>query len=206
MDKLDFLKEDKKLYTAKTEPELVVVPEQKYIMVDGKGMPETTPAFQEAFRLLYGIAYTIKFMPRQGETPEGWQDFKVPPPEGLWWVAGDRDFSKVPAEDWHWTLMIRMPEFVTQEVLNAAVSLLSQRKHDESYRQVRLGNMREGISVQIMHIGPYDEETATLQKLNAYTKQHGYRYHGKHHEIYFGDPRRTRPDKLKTLLRHPIAV
>lgn len=205
MDKIDFIKQDKQYYTSKTDqPEIVEVPEMQYLMVDGRGMPEDNPEFQRAMGALYGVAYTIKFMPKKGTAPTGYRDFKVAPPEGLWWMADDKEFDMARPNDWCWTLMIRMPDFVTGQVVEAAISEVSLRKKDDVYKQVRLEILNEGRSVQIMHIGPYDQEQADLDKMTALAKGEGFDYHGKHHEIYFGDPRRTAPEKLKTLLRHPL--
>lgn len=204
MDKIDFVKQDKQFYASGSEPELVIVPVMQYLMYDGKGTPESSPEFQRAFQALYGVAYTIKFMPKKGVTPRGYQDFKVPPPEGLWWMEGEEGFDMKRPKDWRWTLMIRLPEFVTQEVVQDAIEQLVAKKKDDVYMNVRLELLAEGKAVQLMHIGPYEAEAADLAKMTAFADAKGYRYHGKHHEIYFGDPRRTKPEKLKTLLRHPV--
>lgn len=206
MHKLDFVAQDKQLYTPKTEPEMVDVPTMQYLMVDGQGTPETTPAFQRAFAALYAVAYTLKFMGKKGAPPAGWQDFKVPPPEGLWWMADKSDFDQATPEEWRWTLMLRMPDFVTQEVLHEAIEQLVAKKKSDIYRIVRLEQYAEGKSVQIMHIGPYETEAADISALEAFADAEGYTYSGKHHEIYFGDPRRTKPEKLKTVLRHPVVA
>lgn len=204
MDKIDFVKQDKALYTAKTEAEVIEVPGMFYLMYDGQGMPEDNPEFQQAFNALYGIAYTIKFMPKKGDNPPGYRDFKVPPPEGLWWMEGGRQFDMSRPEAWRWTLMIRVPEFVTPQVVDTAIAEMIIKKHDDVYKKVRLERLDEGMAVQLMHIGPYDAEAASLAKMDQLAEQLGLSYHGKHHEIYFGDPRRTEPEKLRTLLRHPV--
>lgn len=205
MDKIDFVKQDKPFYAAKTKAEVVEVPGMQYLMFDGSGLPEGNPEFQKAFQALYGVAYTIKFMPKKGVAPVGYQDFKVPPPEGLWWMKDGREFDMARPKDWRWTLMIRVPDFVTPLVVAAAVEEMARKKKNDVYRQIRLERLEEGRAVQIMHIGPYDQEEPTIAKLDELVEQSGLKFRGKHHEIYFGDPRRTAPAKLKTLLRRPVA-
>jgi hypothetical protein len=205
MDRLDFVKQDKWLYTPGKKPEIVAVPIMQYLMFDGEGMPETNPLFQQAFGALYGVAYTIKFMGKKGTMPIGWQDFKIPPPEGLWWMADDHDFDQAKPQLWRWTLMLRMPDFVTKYLVRVASENLVIKKKDEIYNTVRLESLSEGRCVQIMHIGPYENEAEDLAAMAAYAEAEGYQYIGKHHEIYFGDPRRTKPEKLRTLLRHPVS-
>lgn len=203
-DKIDFVTRDKQLYSSKAEPELVDVPNMLYLMYDGDGMPETSPEFQKAFQALYGVAYTIKFMPKKGITPTGWRDYKVPPPEGLWWTKSGKTFDQADPGDWAWTLMLRVPEFVTEELVAQAVEELVKKKKSDAYFHVYLSELHEGPSVQVMHIGPYEAEAASIAKMDAFAHAGGYEYTGKHHEIYFGDPRRTKPEKLKTILRHPV--
>lgn len=176
----------------------------QYLMFDGKGRPEDNPDFQRAMQALYGVAYTIKFMPKVGDTPPGYQDFKVPPPEGLWWTEGNGDFDMAHPAKWRWTLMLRMPDFVTQEIADTAIIEMCLKKKDNVYRKLRLETLDEGRSVQVMHTGPYDKEQMCIEKMDNLTDRRGFNYRGKHHEIYFGDPRRTAPEKLKTILRHPV--
>lgn len=204
MDRIDFVTRDKELYTSKTEPQVVNVPLMWYLMYDGQGTPETNPNFQDAFKALYGVAYALKFLPMKGVTPEGWQDFKVPPPEGLWWAADGESFETAKPEAWRWTLMVRVPDWVTPKLVRQVIAQLVAKKKDDMYVNVRLEGLAEGKSVQLMHIGPYETEGPDLAKMDAYASTGGLRFHGKHHEIYFGDPRRTKPEKLKTILRHPV--
>lgn len=206
MNKIDFVSKDKKFYQPKTEPEIVEVPTMQFLMFDGEGAPENNPSFREAFTALYGVAYSIKFMPKRGLLPFGYEEFKVPPPEGLWWMAGGKSFDTSRPEDWRWTLMLRMPEFVTHELVNQVAGELVARKNNDVYWRVRLDTLKEGASVQLMHFGPYEDEGADLASMEAYAHAAGYQYTGKHHEIYFGDPRRTTPSKLKTVLRHPVTT
>lgn len=204
MNKLDFVARDRVLYRPATEPDIIKVPNMQFLMFDGQGMPEKSPMFQKAFQALYGIAYTIKFMPKKGEAPPGYKDFKMPPPEGLWWMKGNGDFDAARPEDWQWTLLLRVPDFVTPELVHKVIAELVDKKKDQVYRQVRLATYEEGPCVQMLHIGPYDKEGPSLQRMETFAAAHGFAFTGKHHEIYFGDPRRTRPENLKTVLRHPI--
>jgi len=204
--KIDFVKQDKQLYAPKTDPTIVDIPPMLFLMYDGAGAAEDNPAFQQAFNALFGIAYSIKFMGKRPKPPEGYQDFKVPPPEGLWWMADDGEFDQNKPQLWRWTLMLRMPSFVTADLVKAVAEELVAKKMDDSYRKVRLEEYTEGTSVQLMHIGPYDQEQADLAKLQAFTDACGASYTGKHHELYFGDPRRTKPEKLKTVLRHTVIL
>lgn len=205
MDKIDFVAQDKQLYKPSTEPAVVNVPAMKFLMFDGHGMPEGNPLFQQAFQALYGIAYTIKFMPKQGLMPFGYVDFKVSPPEGLWWIKGDNSFNTAKSAEWRWTLMLRMPSFVTSQLVGLAIRKLVDKKHDDIYQKVRLEPYKEGKSVQMMYVGPYENEGPSLAAMEAFAHARGFSYAGKHHEIYFGDPRRTKPENLKTVLRQPVA-
>jgi hypothetical protein len=206
---IDFVKEQKDLYLPKTEPVIVDVPEMLFLMVDGKGQPESGPAehdneFQAAFGALYGIVYSIKFSDKKGSAPAGFKKFKVSPPEGLWWMEGGKGFDTSKPNDWRWTLMLRVPEFVTKDVIAKFADELEKKKGPGAYKKVRLEKYTEGPSVQIMHIGPYAEEQPNIEKMHAFAKEQGYKLHGHHHEIYFGDPRRSAPEKLKTVLRQPV--
>lgn len=204
MNKLDFVAQEKQFYQPAKEPAIVEVPDMLFLMFDGQGMPESNPLFQKAFQALYGIAYTIKFLPKKGQIPKGYVDFKVPPPEGLWWMKGDKIFDTAKPEDWRWTLMLRMPDFVDQTLLTEVVEQLVAKKKDDIYRQVRLEPYEEGESVQMLYVGAYENEAPALKLMQEFAKAQGFKAAGKHHEIYFGDPRRSKPENLKTVLRQPI--
>jgi hypothetical protein len=206
MEKLDFIKQDKKLYAPKTDPELINVPKMNYLMYDGQGVPDGNPDFQHAMGALYGVAYGLKFLSKKGHTPEWFVDFKVPPPEGLWWMADNGAFDTAKPEQWRWTLMLRMPDFVTPHLVREIAEELVAKKKDPAYLRVRLECLDEGPAVQVMHIGSYDTEQGSIDKIHGLVHALGYRPAGRHHEIYFGDPRRTAPDKLKTVLRQPITA
>lgn len=210
-DVVDFVKKDKALYQPKAEPVIVVVPKMKFLMIDGQGAPDPDVGsekdiseFQKAVGALYGLVYSIKMSEKKGDQPEGYQNFKVPPLEALWWMADDSEFDVKKPEKWRWTAMIRVPDFVNPEVVSKFADELVTKKKTDIYKQVRLDEFFEGESVQIMHIGPYDAEEPNIDKMHDFAKDHGYSLRGKHHEIYFGDPRRSAPEKLKTVLRQPI--
>lgn len=210
-DVRDFLKDQKDLYFPKTEPVIVDVPSMKFLMVDGHGAPDpdagTAPHisdFQRAIGALYGLVYSVKMSYKKDTQPEGYYNFKVPPLEAQWWMADGKKFDMSRPNDWRWTAMIRVPEYVTEAVVAGYADELARKKKTDSYKQVRLETFTEGPSVQIMHIGSYAEEAPNIAKMHTYAQEQGYKLHGKHHELYYGDPRRTAPEKLKTVLRQPV--
>ncbi len=211
MGKLDLRKTYKHLYQPSGKKvELVEVPRLQFAMLDGaieKGYePGTSPGFQEATQALYGIAYTLKFMLKKREADP--VEYPVMALEGLWWVQ-DGVFDITIKDNWYYTLMIMQPKAVTPEVFAKGLDEL-RRKRGESpaFDRIKLEHYREGLCVQTMHIGPYASEPATLERMQAFMKEQGLRdlvgLGGKHHEIYLGDPRKAAPDKLKTVLRHPV--
>lgn len=205
--KLDLRKDLKYLYSPSAKkPEVVDVPEFNFLMLDGVVAPGTpvaeAPGFQEALQALYGISYTLKFAAKKDK--DNPVDYPVMGLEGLWWIEeGLFDFAKkVP---WHYTLLMLQPEFINPEQVEAArVQVIKKRGKSRELEQVRFEPFREGQCVQIMHIGPFAEEPRTLAVMDAYAAEHGYTYRGKHHEIYLSDFRKTAPEKLKTILRHPL--
>lgn len=204
---LDFKKEYKELYMPKNEPALIDVPPMNFLMVDGLGDPNNNPEFGRATELLYGISYTIKMSVKKGKQPEGYYDYVVPPLEGLWWIV-DGEFSFDKRDNWKWTLMIRQPEFVNEEVIKLAKDELQKKKPELQIEKARFETFEEGLCVQIMHIGPYSTEPETMKKVNAFIERHGLKDKtysvGKHHEIYLSDPRKSKPETMKTVLRHPV--
>ncbi len=206
MDKLDLRKELKHLYAPSAKQvTLVEAPEMQFVMIDGAiepgQSPGTSPAFAAATEALYGISYTLKFASKQrADNPI---DYTVMGLEGLWWVE-DRGFDILDPEGWHYTAMILQPGFITMEMYEEALAKLRKKKDNPALDQLRLERFCEGPSVQILHIGPYAGEMDTIAKMDAFAEQNGYAMHGKHHEIYLGDPRRADPMKLKTVLRHPV--
>lgn len=207
----DYKKEYKDLYMPKAKPSLIDVPEMLFLMVDGKGDPNTAPAYQVALELLYGLSYGIKMSKMSGTQPEGYFDYVVPPLEGLWWTAeGGYDGSTPGEKDrFLWTSMIRQPEFVTRDALEAAKAALLKKRPGLPVDKARLQRWTEGLSVQILHVGPYDDEPASIALMDAFLTESGYccdfSEERKHHEIYLGDPRKTAPEKRKTVIRHPAA-
>ena len=207
MVKLDLRKELKPFYFPSTKKvEVVDVPRFQFVMIDGKiepGLgPGTSPFFQEAMQAMYGAAYTLKFMSKlRKEDPI---DYPVMALEGLWWVeAGEFRIDR--KDNWAYTVMILQPDHITPEMFNEALRQLRQKKGDQPvFSQLRLVTFQEGPSIQIMHIGPYETEPVTIEKMDTFARANGYKLHGKHHEIYMGNPLRAQPDKLKTILRHPI--
>lgn len=207
MQKLDLRKELKAFYAPSAKQvEVVDVPCFQFLMIDGAiepGMaPGTSPGFQEAMQALYGASYTLKFMSKQRK--EDPLDYTVMALEGLWWVEDDQ-FDINDKDNWYYTVMILQPEHITREMFQEALQKLRKKKGDQpAFGKLRLEPFHEGLSLQIMHLGPYSTEPATLEKMHAFAELHGYTLHGKHHEIYMGDPMRALPQKLKTILRHSV--
>lgn len=206
MRKLDLKKELKHLYAPSSrEVQIVDVPAFNFIVIDGAiepgEQPDTSAAFRDAMQALYGMAYTLKFMSKQDD--ENPVDYVVMALEGLWWAEdGEFDFRR--KDDWCWTLMIMQPDHITPEMYREALQELRQRRDDPVLSRMRFESFHEGLSMQIMHVGPYAEEPRTVSKMKSFAEENGYRLRGKHHEIYLGDPRRAKPENLRTILRHPV--
>lgn len=181
--------------------QVVDVPRMHYLMIDGSGDPNTAQAYKDAVSALYSVAYTLKFAYRKREGI----DYPVMPLEGLWWVDDLSQLNMGDKSNWQWTMMIVQPDVVTDAALADAAAEVKRKKNLAAAEQVRLAPMQEGVSAQILHIGPYAAEAPTIERLYAYMDEHGYVHNGKHHEIYLSDPGRTAPDKLKTIIRQPIA-
>lgn len=210
MDKLDYKKEYKDLYQPKTKPSIIEVPEMIFIAIDGEGNPNSCPEYKAAIEVLYGLSYAIKMSKMNGTQPAGYFEYVVPPLEGLWQVDGvDFDGMNVTDKDkFKWISMIRQPKFVMEEVFEAAKLVLKKKKPALDLSKARLMKMTEGLCVQIMHKGSYDDEPASIEQMKRFLDENGYiedfsegRFH---HEIYLSDPRKSSPDKLKTVIRHPI--
>jgi hypothetical protein len=204
----DFRKEYKDLYLPKTKPSVIDVPEMVFIMIDGKGNPNTEGgAYKTALEILYGLSYSIKMSKMKGTQPKGYFEYVVPPLEGLW-QGEDGYFDVTNKDNLCWTSMIRQPEFVTREVFEEAKQVFGKKKPDLDLSPARLISFTEGLCAQIMHIGSYDEEPATIRVLDQFIAESEYKddisENRRHHEIYLGDPRKTAADKLKTVIRHPI--
>lgn len=204
----DFKKEYKEFYLPKAKPELVTVPPMNYIAVRGKGDPnEEDGAYKQAIGLLYGIAYTIKMSKKGSHQIDGYFDFVVPPLEGFWQQSGSNTIDYAHKEDFEWISVIRLPDFVTKADFDWAVQEAAAKKKLD-FSPVEFLTVDEGLCVQCMHIGPYDDEPATVAAMDAFVQANGYANDltdvRRHHEIYLSDVRKTVPEKLKTVIRHPI--
>jgi len=213
-EKLDYKKEYKDLYVPKQKPTVVHIPTMTFIMVNGSGNPNSEGGeYQQAIELLYGLSYTIKMSKKNDCQLEDYFDYVVPPLEGLWWLEEDNmDFTQ--KNKFCWTSMIRQPEFVTKEVFQWACNELKRKKPQIDTAKAYLETFTEGLCVQIMHIGPFDDEPKTVELIETYISENNLKNAissvepdgriRRHHEIYLSDPRRTAPQKLKTVLRHPV--
>lgn len=200
MEKVDLKKKLAHLYNPPRKLGIVDVPPLNFLMLDGRGNPNTSPEYQEAVETLYALAYTLKFASkRQLE-----RDYAVMPLEGLWWTPDMADFSLDDKDAWHWTMLIAQPEWITGEMVEAAREDVRRKKNPARLDAVRFETYHEGLAVQIMYLGAYADEAPTIAALHAFIAEQGYTPNGKHHEIYLGDPRRTAPEKLKTVIRQPM--
>lgn len=204
----DYKKEYKEFYLPKNKPEIVTVPSMNYIAVRGKGDPnEENGAYKQAVGVLYAIAYTIKMSYKGSRKIDGFFEYVVPPLEGFWWQEGVEgvDYSRKSA--FQWISVIRLPDFVTQADFDWAVMEASQKKKLDCSAAEML-TVCEGLCVQMMHNGAYDDEPASVARMDAFIKEQGYvndfTDQRLHHEIYLSDPRRVSPEKCKTVIRHPI--
>lgn len=195
-------------YKAKPDPSIINVPTMRFVMVDGAGAPDSSDAasteFQVAMQVIYGIVYSVKFWDKKHAAPKGYAKFTMPPVEAQWWTKSGKPFDLNAPDDWLWTAMHRVPEFVTQALFDQIVEELCDKKKSDIYKKARLEDFNEGSSVQLLHMGPYDQEGPNIERLHAFAKDQGYKLHGKHHELYFNDPRRVAPEKVKTILRQPV--
>lgn len=201
METIDLKKQYKALYTAKADaPSRVDVPPLPYLMIDGAGDPNTAPAFAEGVQALYSLSYTMKFHLKKTREI----DYPVMALEGLWWMEDMAEFDQAAKERWLWTLMILQPEVVTPDLLAWAIAEVEKKKGLAAVRRVRLETYHEGMSAQILHIGPFSEEGPNIVKLHAFIAAQGCALAGKHHEIYFSDTRRVPPEKWRTIIRQPM--
>ena len=208
--KVDFKKESQAGYQETIKPAIIDLTAIPFIMVDGKGDPNTSADYKQAVELLYALSYAIKMSPKRGDVPNGYFDYVIPPLEGLWQIkAGENPTGNdLDKSNFSWTAMIRQPDFVTSEVFEHTLLIVSQKKPDLDILRARLSTFSEGLCGQVLHIGTYDDEPETIKRLDDFIKTSGYRVDisetRRHHEIYLNDPRRTAPEKLKTIIRHPI--
>ena len=202
MNKLDLRKELKEFYKAGAKkPNIIDVPKGKFLTITGRGAPAGSD-YQAALNALYSVAYTLKFKCKF----EG-KDFRVMALESLWWWDDPTIFSiknAPPKDEWNWKSMMRQPDFITHEMVDAVKQEVKEKKGIEEVGKIVLETFHEGLSAQIMHIGPYSEEEPTIQKLHSFIEENGYKMRGLHHEIYLSDPRRAKPERWKTIIRQPV--
>jgi hypothetical protein len=204
--KIDLRKRLKHLYgPSKKEVVEINVPEMKFLMIGGSGDPNTSQAYQEAVEALYAVSYALKFVVKENQGV----DYGVMPLEGLWWMdeeAGSFQAIQENKEAWKWTLMIMQPEvYVTEELVEEAEDQARTKRNLPALPRMRFETFHEGPSAQILHVGPFAEEGSTIDKIHRYIEERGHQRSGKHHEIYLSDFNRTAPERLKTVVRQPIA-
>lgn len=204
----DFKKEFKEFYIPKNKPAIVTVPKMNYIAVRGEGDPnEEGGAYQQAVGVLYALAYTLKMSYKTDYKIEGFFEYVVPPLEGFWWQEGIKGVDYSDKSTFRWISVIRLPDFVTKKDFDWAVETASKKKKTDCSAAEFL-TVEEGLCVQMMHVGPFDEEPATVAQMDAYLQENGYENDlsdsRMHHEIYLSDPRKAAPEKWKTVIRHPV--
>jgi hypothetical protein len=200
MDKIDFKKDLKELYNPSSkEVSTVNVPNMNFLMVDGKGNPNTSQSYREAIEALFSVSYTLKFLIKKTKNI----NYAVMPLEGLWWVDDMAKFSAERKEEWKWTAMIMQPQFVTTQEVKASIENAREKKNLPALSKIKFQEYNEGLAAQIMYIGPYSAEGPTIQRIHAFI-QEKHTLKGKHHEIYLSDPNRTKPEKLKTIIRQSM--
>ena len=204
----DYKKEYSEFYLPKDRPGIVDVPKMNYIAVRGSGDPNVEEGeYKQSIGLLYGVAFTIKMSKKGNHQIDGYFDFVVPPLEGFWWQEGVQGIDYAHKEDFQWYSVIRLPDFVTKEDFDWAIAEATKKKK-EDFSKVEFFTYEEGLCVQCMHLGAYDDEPATVDKMHAYMTEQGYELditdERLHHEIYLSDARKVAPEKLKTVIRHPI--
>jgi len=201
---MDFKKDRKDLYQPTTAPSVVDVPAMVFLAVDGAGDPNTSPAYAAAIETLYGLSYGIKMAHKHV------LEYVVPPLEGFWTGEGASQSGVLDKDKLRWTAVIRQPDFVTAEVLDDAKATLAKRKPALDVASARLETLAEGLCVQILHVGSYDLEPASVAAMERFATAQGYAIdlagQRRHHELYLSDPRKTAPEKLKTILRHPVTL
>ena len=205
MVKVDFKKEYRELYGASARPGLVRVPEGQYLSIQGQGDPNR-PLFARSVEALYGVAYGIKMWPKSHPVDEHWFDYVMPPMEGIWDTVDGRPYDPRDKENLRWSLLILQPGFLTRELFERVREERVQKKKDPQMERVDLIRYEEGLCGQILHQGPYDDEPATLELLERFLRLQGLKAdRSRHHEIYLSDPRKTVPERLKTILRLPVS-
>lgn len=205
--KYEWRKQEKNLYIPKQKPELITVPEQKFLMIKGVGNPNGEE-FSEKIGVLYSLAYAIRMMPKQGYTPEGYFEYTVYPLEGVWDLTEKgRKLYTLNKDELVYTIMIRQPDFVTEEIVDKAFENVRKKKPSPLLDEVTFGTIEDGLSVQILHVGSYDSEPESFKLMNEFTEENNLeRISMTHREIYLSDFRRVSEDKLKTVLRYRVKI
>ena len=203
IEKINLEKTDKAYYKAKLEPTVINIEAHDYLTIQGKSDPND-PDFLAAVETIYGVAYGIKFIAKSEDL-----DFTVPKMEGYWWIDGcienQAEFVNVPRDEWNWKIVIRMPEFIGKKHFERAIAQVRSKKSPKNLERLSFESMEEGLCAQVLHIGSYENEGPSIDKLHQFMNEEGLKIRGYHHEIYISDPRRTAPDKLKTILRYEVA-
>lgn len=204
----DFKKEFKEFYQPKIKPSIITIPKMNYLAVRGTGDPnQENSAYKESIELLYGVAYTLKMSHRTDYKIEGFFDYVVPPLEGFWWQEDREGVDYGHKEQFSFISVIRLPDFVSKDNVDWAISQASKKKKRD-FSKVEFFTYDEGLCVQCMHVGPYNDEPKTVEAMHQFMEEEGYvldiTLERMHHEIYLGDVRKTAAEKLKTVLRHPI--
>lgn len=205
----DFKKEYKELYQPKNKPAIIRVPKMNFIAVNGRGNPNDEDGeYSRSIAKLYGVAYTLKMSYKTDYQIDGFFQYVVPPLEGFWWIEGLKGMDYDRKDDFSFISLIRIPDFILPADVTWAIDKISEKKKQD-YSDVYILTYDEGLVVQCMHIGPYDDEPHTVKKMTDFVHDNGYEHDFSsryHHEIYIGDPRKAQPSKLRTILRHPIKV
>lgn len=201
MAKIDLKRELQNFYLPSAkEISVINVPAMNFLMIDGAGDPNVAQAYKDAVEALYAVSYALKFKIKRAQN----MDYVVMPLEGLWWVDDMSKFIGLPKSEWKWTMMIMQPKFVTAKMARQVMDEVSKKKELAALSRARFEKFTEGRAAQILYFGAYADEGPTIQKIHAHIHSTGHQLHGKHHEIYLGDPRKTAPAKLKTVIRQPM--
>jgi hypothetical protein len=203
MSKVDYKKDFKSLYSPKTQPEMIVVPEAAYLMIKGEGNPNEEE-FAQCVEALYTLSYLVKMSYKNLDVPDGYYEYVVFPLEGIWDLI-DRTKPSTDKSNYKYTIMIRQPDFLTKELFEHFLEVAKKKKKNPKLKEVILDKSEDGLSIQIMHIGPFEDEPKSFEKMEQFCEHSGYRRSCKtHREIYLSDPRKTMPEKMKTVLRYKV--
>ena len=201
MGKIDFKKEYKELYNpSSNKVSFVEVPKMKYLSIDGEGDPNTAQEYKDSIEALMGVSYKTKFIMKK----EHGQDYVVMPLEGLWWADDMENFSIEDKSDWKWKSLVMQPHFVKKEHISQAKEEIALKKDLPSLDKIEFIEIEEGLSAQILHIGPFSKEGPTVKRIHDAIQEKNYKFNGLHHEIYLSDIRRAKPEKLRTIIRQPV--